>query len=464
MSTLGAAVDLMVEDRFKVAVIPRLNAMPIILLINELVKAITQVAMSLKTRIWGGLHGCKPLVLEESEMRLVANDPTLTCDRMKKPLFTHPDITPLKTVTEDKQFTNDNKVTWDKYYLQEAVIFHGRAAIVAAVMLQYIEEKEVNHLGYSMESIITLIAHLQTWPLITNASRMATKASFVAPWSNSPDQHLSAYARDLTRRQNNATKYAVKITNDDKVMQLFVCIYEADILEDSVMEKWEESGDRSCTTTMKHFMKDYGVVTRAAEQAAQRAGYESAAAFREYDRPPLENAPHTAVPRPSMEDYDAMTAYVKALEQANQELRSVGGRSSETTSLSETHEDAASAIATNTATEMMEEMQREQKETAAKMKQLTAMLLAATTNKSPKTPFSATTPLKPDGVFYNPLATRRVRHPPPKNVQTSGLLRGKPIRTCASCTKNWVTHSDNECYELEANASKRRPGWINYFL
>ena len=98
------------------------------------------------------------------------------------------------------------------------------------------------------------------------------------------------------------------------------------------------------------------------------------------------------------------------------------------------------------------------------MKQLTAMLLASATNKAPNTPFSATNPPKADGVFYNPSATSRVRHPPPKNVQTSDLLRGKPIRTRASCTKNWVTHADSECYKLEANASKRRPGWISYFL
>ena len=117
-----------------------------------------------------------------------------------------------------------------------------------------------------------------------------------------------------------------------------------------------------------------------------------------------------------------MTAYVKALEQDNQELRSMGRRSSETTSLSESHEVAASAIATNKATEMVEEIRRARKETAAQMKHLTAMLLAATTNKAPKTPFSTTTPPKADGVFYNPSATRRVRHPPLKNVQTSGLL------------------------------------------
>ena len=156
--------------------------------------------------------------------------------------------------------------------------------------------------------------------------------------------------RHLTRQQNKATKYNVKITDDDKVTQLVACIYKANILEDSVMEKWEESGNRSWTNTVKHLVKEYGVVTRSAERAAQRAGYESAATFREDDRPPLKNSPHTAAPGPSTEDYDAMTACVKALEQDNQELRSVGGIISETKRLIETHEVAASAIATNTAT------------------------------------------------------------------------------------------------------------------
>ena len=114
-------------------------------------------------------------------MCLVANDPTLDCNKMEKPPFTNPDIPPLTTVTKDKQLTNEHKVMWDEYHLQEAVIFHGREAIVAAVMPQYTEEKEVDYLGYSMESILSLIAHLQTWPVITNAENMATKADFVAP-------------------------------------------------------------------------------------------------------------------------------------------------------------------------------------------------------------------------------------------------------------------------------------------
>ena len=74
-------------------------------------------------------------------MRHIANNPALNCDRMEKLPLTHLDITPLITVTKDKQITNKHKVTWDEYHLQEAVIFHGRAAIVAAVMPQYTKEK-----------------------------------------------------------------------------------------------------------------------------------------------------------------------------------------------------------------------------------------------------------------------------------------------------------------------------------
>ena len=99
MSTPGAAVDLMVKARFIAAVIPRLNEMPTILSIDELAKEISQVGTSLKTRMRGGIHGCLALVLEESEMRLVTNDPMFDWDRMEKPPFTHPDITPLTTVT-----------------------------------------------------------------------------------------------------------------------------------------------------------------------------------------------------------------------------------------------------------------------------------------------------------------------------------------------------------------------------
>ena len=74
-------------------------------------------------------------------MRHAANDPKLNCNRMEKPPFTHPEITSLTTITKDKQLTNEHKVTCYEYHLQEVVIFHGRAAIVTAIMPQYIKKK-----------------------------------------------------------------------------------------------------------------------------------------------------------------------------------------------------------------------------------------------------------------------------------------------------------------------------------
>ena len=59
-------------------------------------------------------------------------------------------------------------VTCDEYHLREAVIFRGRAAIVASVMPQYIKEKEVDYLGYGNETILSLVVHLRMWPVITN--------------------------------------------------------------------------------------------------------------------------------------------------------------------------------------------------------------------------------------------------------------------------------------------------------
>ena len=93
------------------------------------------------------------------------------------------------------------------------------------------------------------------------------------------------------------------------------------------MEKWEENGDQNWTNTIKHFVKAYGFVTQASERTSQHAGLDSSAALREHDRSslPIENTSLPAAPGPSTEDYNTMTAYVKALEQDNLELRSVGG-------------------------------------------------------------------------------------------------------------------------------------------
>ncbi len=56
-------------------------------------------------------------------------------------------------------------------------------------------------------------------------------------------------------------------------------------------------------------------------------------------------------------------------------------------------------------------------------------------------------------------------HDPPKGAKTMGVERNdNAIRTCASCTKNWVTHANDNCLELSNNAANCKSGWKSYFM
>ena len=70
------------------------------------------------------------------------------------------------------------------------------------------------------------------------------------------------------------------------------------------MEKWEEAVDRNWINTVKHFVKEYNVVTRVAEQAEQHDRFDLASALREHNISsiPLENAPPPAALGLSMEE------------------------------------------------------------------------------------------------------------------------------------------------------------------
>ena len=38
--------------------------------------------------------------------------------------------------------------------------------------------------------MLTLLAHVRTWSVITNSDLMDIKAIFYAPWSDFPNQHI----------------------------------------------------------------------------------------------------------------------------------------------------------------------------------------------------------------------------------------------------------------------------------
>ena len=119
---------------------------------------------------------------------------------------------------------------------------------------------------------------------------------------------------------------------------------------------------------------------------------------------------------------------------------------------------AATETATNNTTGLLAEMRAVH---AAQMQKMTALVAAATA-------LNTHDPPRKEGraqIHTNPARIRRVRYPPPRGVKTTGVDRkGRAVRTCRNCTKNWVMHVDAYCLELVTNKGNRKAGWTSYFM
>ena len=90
---------------------------------------------------------------------------------------------------------------WQEYTFQTVLDAIGVKAIVAAVDDQYVGELLEDYIGYKNQTIATMITHLQTWFVITNKDKLNVKALFYAPCSETPNTHITTFARKLNRRQ-----------------------------------------------------------------------------------------------------------------------------------------------------------------------------------------------------------------------------------------------------------------------
>ena len=89
-------------------------------------------------------------------------------------------------------------------------------AIAAAVDEQYLDELREEYVGYRNATIKTMLDRLRAWFVITNAEKIAIKATFLAPWADTPDAHITTFARQLDRRQTECDDHGVTITDKKK--------------------------------------------------------------------------------------------------------------------------------------------------------------------------------------------------------------------------------------------------------
>ena len=117
-------------------------------------------------------------------------------------------------------------------------------AIVSAVDTQYVEKIEEDYVGYKNKKIKTMVEQLQTWYVITTKEKLAIKAHLLDPWSDTPDSHITTFARQLDRCQVECEDHGVTVTKAEKVDYFVSRMYTCDLFEAIFLEDWEQSNDK----------------------------------------------------------------------------------------------------------------------------------------------------------------------------------------------------------------------------
>ena len=130
-------------------------------------------------------------MLGKEKYRLVLAQPNLNCTVIAKPAVASTDFTAGKESNAVEQKKEVHKVLWQEYQMQEAINEIGVEKIVEAVDAQYVEQLEAEYVGYSRITIFVMLKHLRMWYKVTNAQQHAGKTRFAAPWSVTPNAHVT---------------------------------------------------------------------------------------------------------------------------------------------------------------------------------------------------------------------------------------------------------------------------------
>ncbi len=364
--------------------------------------------------------------------RAVLNEPTVAIAPVTRP-DAAATIAPGATAGAIEDARVAHKILWREFFLQQAIDSAGVAAIARAVDEQYIAALKKDYVGFAGVTIYSMIKHLRTWYKITNAQKLAIKARFEAPWTETPDAHVSTYARQLDRRQAECLELEVAISDDDKILHFVGQMINSDVFDRKFIDDWEDQEGADWAATRSAFADEYDKIGRARARAAERAGaeYNSAAALTQRAAPPAP-PPDPGMPQESSGAFSALSDYAAALELRVNELETGAETQSLPSVVGATSETASAVTQTVASAELTE------------MRALAAKLAAANTQQQKQ------------------LAAALARLDSGSSTRSDGprRRRGAPREKhrCVNC-KRMVFHADDNCMELEKNAHLRYEGW-----
>ena len=409
--------------------IDRIIGQPTNASLNNLKQQIAKIAAAVKTTKWGGRHGHLALVLNNAEYQAVTGVATITTDRLPPPPIVPDGLTNNTTLTHRTRIMADHNLECQEFWKQEAVDAIVVDKIVReAIEPTYVEELDDDYIGYSAQTIKTIITHLRSeWCIITTLEKKQAAAAFHIQWDFT--SHITKYARELDKRQKECRDIGVPAADATKIQYYVESMYASDMFDEKEMQAWEikPSNDKTWDNAKNHFVLLYKSKEKFnAEREARTGGYESTNSL--YLTGTMNPNIASASSHLTQADHTTVMDYTTNLESA----------------LNSASEHAAAITHANN--DLLTRLDTQQKLFMDHTNKFMTMLATTATNTATQQPIATNT------------RTRRgARH----TRGQQGTLSQKPAmepRFCNSCKKNGVFHADDDCFSLKKNRDKR-PQW-----
>jgi hypothetical protein len=204
--------------------------------INLLKQQVAKIAAAAKTTSWGGRHGHLALVLDDDEYRIVTGNATHTTTRLMAPPIVPTALTNNTTLTLRARITADHNLECQEFWKQEAV----DAVIIDKIVCEgvdapYIEELDEDFIGYSAQTIKSLLVHLRReWCIITKLECKQAAAAFHIQWDLT--SHITKFVRDLDKQQKLCRDIGVPAADAMKIQYFVESMYSSDLFDDKEMQ------------------------------------------------------------------------------------------------------------------------------------------------------------------------------------------------------------------------------------
>jgi flagellar hook-associated protein FlgK len=398
--------------------------------VNQLKQQAAKITAAVKTSKWGGRHGHLALVLNESEYRMVTSVDTADVDRLDTPPIIPANLANNTTVVNRARINATHNLENQEFWKQEAVDAIMVERIVSEVVdSTYVEELEDDYIGYSSQTIKTIIDHLKTeWCTVTTLEKKQASEAFNLQWDFTT--HITKFARELDKQQKLCREIGVPAADETKIQKYVENMYASEMFDDKEMRIWENKPDAEKTwpTAKTYFVELYKSKRKFNEEReALKGGFESANSIGSKTRNTfpshLDNNPplNIMTGRMSPNDQATMIEYTNSLEGA----------------LEDSKEHAANMQTTHD--KLLQKIDDQQQSMMKQTAEFMQMILATNnTNTGGTTPKDAT-----------------------EKTGTHDTRTTKPrfeIRMCKHCKKRSY-HLDDDCYELEKNKGKRPDYW-----